>query len=564
MAGSLGYNFSNFFKYYALRREPFAPDLVHVTSLASPNYFLNTHAAMSAAFTLQTAVTSQLARLSPRLAPRRRLGVFHLAPVPRRARGVRFASTMVYKAPAHGFDYDLFVIGAGSGGVRAGRIAANHGAKVAVAESGAMGGTCVNVGCVPKKLFVYGSHYGHDFHDSEAYGWNASPPSLDWGRLISNKNAEIERLNGIYGRLLNKAGVDVKIGYASFVDEHTVEVAGQRFTAEKVLVAVGGKPYVPPIDGAEHIITSNEAFYLKDLPKRVLVSGGGYIAVEFACIFNGYGAKVIQTYRSKLFLRGFDDDVREHLANEMRSGGVDVRFNTEVTKVEKVSTGLRATLNTGDVVEVDCVMFATGRVPNTSALNLGAAGVKLGKKGEILVDEWSKTNVDSIYAVGDVTDRVNLTPVAIHEGHAFADTVYGGKRRNTNYEYIPTAVFSQPSIGTCGLTEAQAREQYGMRGVDIYKTTFRPMKHTLTKREGERVFMKLIVEKETDKVVGCHMVDAAAGEVIQLVGVAMKAGATKAHFDSTMPVHPVSAEEIVTLRTKEPEPELAELKPAKV
>lgn len=522
---------------------------------------------MSAAFAVQTAVTSQLARVTPRLSSRCRFSTFTPqlnARVPRRARGLRFASTMVYQAPQHGYDYDLFVIGAGSGGVRAGRIAATHGAKVAVAESGALGGTCVNVGCVPKKLFVYGSHFGHDFVDAKAYGWDPNPPGLDWPRLISNKNAEIERLNGIYGRLLDKAGVDLKIGKASFVDAHTVEVEGKRYTTDKVLIAVGGKPFVPAIEGAEHIITSNEAFYLEELPKRVLIVGGGYIAVEFACIFHGYGANVIQAYRSKLFLRGFDDDVRKHLANEMRSSGVDVRFNTDVEKIEKLDSGLKATLNTGDVVEVDCIMYATGRVPNSDPLKLSAAGVDVGKKGQILVDEWSKTNVDNIYAVGDVTDRVNLTPVAIHEGHAFADTIFGGKRRNTNYEYIPTAVFSQPSIGTCGLTETEAREKYGQRGVDIYKTSFRPMKHTLTKREGERVFMKLIVEKKTDKVVGCHMVDAAAGEVIQLVGVAMKAGATKADFDSTMPVHPVSAEEMVTLRTKEPEPEFAEPEPARV
>lgn len=473
---------------------------------------------------------------------------------------------MTYSAPKHGFDYDLFVIGAGSGGVRAGRIAATHGAKVAVAENSDLGGTCVNVGCVPKKLFVYGSHYGHDFDDAKAYGWDLlERPTLDWGRLISNKNAEIKRLNGIYGRMLAKAGVDLKVGTASMVDKNTVEVAGQRYTAEKILVAVGGRPFVPDIDGKEHVITSNEAFYLKDLPKRVLVVGGGYIAVEFACIFHGYGAQVTQTYRSDLFLRGFDDEVRTHLAEQMRTQGIDVRFNSSPTKVEKLKNGsLRVTLNSGDVVETDVVMYATGRVPNTSSLKLDAAGVHTGKKGQILVDEWSKTNVDSVYAVGDVTDRVNLTPVAIHEGHAFADTVYGGNPRNTNYEYIPTAVFSNPNIGTCGLTETQARAKYGQRGVDIYKTAFNPMKHTLTKRTGERVFMKLVVEKETDKVVGCHMLDAAAGEVIQLVGVAMKAGATKRDFDSTMPVHPVSAEEMVTLKTKEPEPEFAEPEPARI
>ncbi len=492
---------------------------------------------MQSAFASSVALSAHVARISTSLcshggaaAPFLR-GGFSRIHVPRRA--CSSASVMKYSPPPHGFDYDLFVIGAGSGGVRAGRIAAGHGAKVAVAEEAALGGTCVNVGCVPKKLFVYGSHYGHDFHDAEAYGWDLlERPKLNWGRLISNKNEEISRLNGIYGRLLAKAGVELKVGTAKMIDNHTVEIAGQRYTADKVLIAAGGRPFVPEIEGKEHVITSNEAFYLKDLPKRVLIAGGGYIAVEFACIFHGYGAEVIQAYRSDLFLRGFDDDVRKHLASEMRASGIDVRFNCQVTKVEKLDDGaLRATLNTGDVVEVDCVMYATGRVPNTASLNLTAAGVEIGRKGQILVDDWSKTSADNIYAVGDVTDRVNLTPVAIHEGHAFADTVFGGNIRNTNYEYIPTAVFSSPSIGTCGLTETEARAKYGFRGVDIYKTSFRPMKHTLTKREGERVFMKLVVEKETDKVVGCHMLDAAAGEVIQLVGVAMKAGATKAHFD---------------------------------
>lgn len=459
-------------------------------------------------------------------------------------------------AAGHGFEYDLFVIGAGSGGVRAGRIAAGHGAKVAVAEEAALGGTCVNVGCVPKKLFVYGSHYGHDFEDAAAYGWDvAGEPKLDWARLIRNKNAEIERLNGIYGRLLNNAGVDLKVGSARLIDKHTIEVAGVKYSADKILVAVGGKPYVPEFEGSEHVITSNEAFFLKDLPKRVVVVGGGYIAVEFACIFHNYGAEVVNLYRGVKFLRGFDDEVRDHLAAEMRTSGVDVRFNSDIAKVVKQEDdSLKVTLLSGEELVSDCVMYATGRVPKTDSLGLAAAGVKTGGKGQILVNEWSRTNVDNIFAVGDVTDRVNLTPVAIAEGHAFADTVFGDMPRRIGYENIPTAVFSNPSIGTCGLTEGEAREKYGRLGVDIYKTTFRPMKHTLTKREGEKVFMKLIVEKATDKVVGCHILDAAASEMIQLVGVAMKAGATKEHFDTCMPVHPVSAEELVTLRTKQPDP----------
>ncbi|PXF42380.1 Glutathione reductase [Gracilariopsis chorda] len=456
----------------------------------------------------------------------------------------------------HGFQYDLFVIGAGSGGVRASRIAATHGAKVAVAEYAPLGGTCVNVGCVPKKLFVYGSHYGHDFHDAQAYGWDVPKASLDWPRLIRNKNAEIERLNGIYGRLLDRAGVHLIQGKAKFVDSHTVQVGDKQYTADKILVAVGGRPFVPEFEGSEHVITSNEAFYLEKLPKRVVVVGGGYIAVEFACIFHGYGTEVVQLYRRDLFLRGFDDDVRKHLAEQMQITGVDLRFNSVVKKITKLDDGcFEVTTNKDETIQTDLVMYATGRHPYTADLGLKEAGVTTGQNGKILVDDWNKTNVNHIYAVGDVTDRVCLTPVAIAEGHAFADTHYGNKKRNVNYQDIPTAVFSTPSIGTCGLTETQAREKYGKYGVDIYKTSFRPMKHTLTKREGEKVFMKLIVEKSTDKVVGCHMLDAAAGEVIQLVGVAMKAGATKADFDSTMPVHPVSAEEMVTLRTKEPNPQ---------
>ncbi|CAN8064931.1 unnamed protein product [Agarophyton chilense] len=457
---------------------------------------------------------------------------------------------------AHGYQYDLFVIGAGSGGVRASRIAANHGAKVAVAEYAPLGGTCVNVGCVPKKLFVYGSHYGHDFHDASAYGWDVPTPSLDWSRLIRNKNAEIERLNGIYGRLLDKAGVHLIQGKAKFVDSHTVQVGDAQYTADKILVATGGHPFVPQFEGREHAITSNEAFYLEQLPKRCLIVGGGYIAVEFACIFHGYGSQIVQLYRRDLFLRGFDDDVRKHLAEQMRITGVDVRFNSNVKRIVKNADGSFTVTSTNDeLFETDLVLYATGRVPSTEGIALEAAGVKTGDSGKILVDDWNKTNVDHIYAIGDVTDRVCLTPVAIAEGHAFADTLYGDKKRNVNYNDIPTAVFSTPSIGTCGLTETQAREKYGKNGVDVYKTAFRPMKHTLTKREGEKTFMKLIVEKSTDKVVGCHLLDAAAGEVIQILGVAMKAGATKADFDATMPVHPVSAEEIVTLRTKEPDPQ---------
>lgn len=461
----------------------------------------------------------------------------------------------------HGYDYDLFVIGAGSGGVRASRIASQHGARVGVAENGPLGGTCVNVGCVPKKLFVYGSHYGHDFTDSFAYGWDlhaTSAPTVDWARLIENKNAEIERLNGIYRRLLDGAGVDLHVGTASFVDAHTLSVGGKTVTADRILIATGGKPFVPSdVNGAEHIITSNEAFYLKDLPKDVVIVGGGYIAVEFACILKGYGSNVTLVYRGKQFLRGFDDDVREHLKEQMELNGISLKFSDNITSIAKnadASGALDVSLSSGAVVRADICMYATGRVPNIDGLSLEKSGVATDpKNGKVLVDDWSRTNVANIYAIGDVTDRVQLTPVAIAEGHALADTLFGNNPRNVNYEYIPTAVFSTPSIGTCGLTEEQAHTTYP-GDVDVYITRFRPMKHTLTKREGEKVLMKLIVQRSTDLVVGCHILDYAAGDMIQLVGVAMKAGATKKIFDSTMPVHPVSAEELVTLRSKRPDP----------
>ncbi|KAK1857506.1 hypothetical protein I4F81_000123 [Pyropia yezoensis] len=467
----------------------------------------------------------------------------------------RWATTMA-GGGANGsskYDYDLFVIGAGSGGVRASRIAAGHGARVAVAEEAALGGTCVNVGCVPKKLFSYGSHYSHDFADAAKYGWSVPEmPTVDWPTLIANKNAEILRLNGIYGRMLENAGVELKVGAATLTGPHSVEVNGVAHTAETILVAVGGEPFVPTFPGSEHVITSNEAFFLESLPRRVLIAGGGYIAVEFACIFHGYGSQVTQLYRGDLFLRGFDHDVRTHLAGEMTDRGIDVRFNTDVKAVVKNADGsFTTTLKDGSTVETDVVMFATGRKPKTSELGLEAAGVTTGKSGEIPVDDFSQTNVPSIYAVGDVTDRVALTPVAIAEGHCFADTLFDNNPRSPNYEYIPSAVFSQPAIGTCGLTEEQAVAQFGEDDVDVFKSAFRPLKHTLTQRPGERELMKLIVRRSTDVVVGVHVVQSAAGELIQLAGVALKAGVTKKLFDSTIGVHPTSAEELVTLRQSE-------------
>lgn len=455
---------------------------------------------------------------------------------------------------SHGYQYDLFVIGAGSGGVRASRIAANHGARVAVAENGPLGGTCVNVGCVPKKLFVYGSHYSNELLDARSYGWDTKEPTLNWSRLISNKNDEIKRLNGIYGKMLDKADVKLIRGTAKFVDPHTIEIEGTQYTADKILIATGGGAFVPNIEGREHIITSDDAFYLKELPKRVVIVGGGYIAVEFTCIFHGYGVEVTQLYRRDLFLRGFDEDLRKHLADQMHDQGIDVRFKLNIDKVVKNDEGTyTAHLDDGSTMETDLVMFATGRKPNTKALCLDNAGVKVGDGGEVVVDEWNQTNVNHIYAIGDVTDRIQLTPVAIAEGQAFADNVFGGKERKISYENVPTAVFASPPMGTCGLTEDEARDKYGEDGIDVYMTTFRPMKHTMTKREGQKTLMKLIVDRKTDKVIGCHMLDESAPDLIQLIGVCIQAGATKAHFDSTIAVHPVSAEELVTLKTKKSE-----------
>ncbi len=449
------------------------------------------------------------------------------------------------------YDYDFFVMGAGSGGVRAARIAAGHGARVAVAENRYLGGTCVNVGCVPKKLLVYASHFAHDFEDAAGFGWTVGERGFDWGRLIANKNAEILRLNGIYKSMLDGAGVTIIDGTASLADAHTVAVGDKTFTAEHILVAVGGWPTVPEIPGREHAITSNEVFFLDKFPRRVIVVGGGYIAVEFAGIFHGLGAEVVQLYRGGLFLRGFDDDVRAHLAGEMTKQGIDLRFNSTIESLAKRDGTLRATLDGGEVLEADCVMYATGRAPNTAGIGLGHAGVELNAKGAVVVDEYSQTSVDNIYAVGDVTDRINLTPVAIREGHAVADTLFNNTPSAADHADVPSAVFSQPPIGSVGLTEAEARKRYG--DVDIFKSSFRAMKHTLTGRD-EQTFMKLIVDRASGRVVGCHMIGAEAGEIIQGIGIAVKCGATKAQFDATVGIHPTTAEEFVTMRNKAPEP----------
>jgi glutathione reductase (NADPH) len=443
------------------------------------------------------------------------------------------------------YDYDLYVIGAGSGGVRCVRMSASYGARVAVAEELYLGGTCVNVGCVPKKLFSYGSHYPAAFEDAAGYGWNVGESTLDWKRLIENKNREIERLNGIYRTILGNSGVTIHEARATLKDAHTVLVGGEEVTADKILVATGGWPTVPEFPGKEHAITSNEAFFLEDLPKRVIMVGGGYIAVEFAGILHGYGSHVTQLYRGDMFLRGFDQDLRSHLAAEMLKQGVDLRFNANIASLEKTADGIVATLEDGSTLEADVVMYATGRAPNTRNIGLEELGVEMKKDGSIVVDDQFKTSVDNIYALGDVIDRFQLTPVAIAEAMVLSGNLFNGQNLSTDYADIPTAVFSHPNIGTVGLSEEQAREKYA--DIDVYKSDFKPMLHTLSGRD-ERTLMKLIVDKASDRVVGCHMVGPDAGEIIQGMGVALKAGATKAQFDATVGIHPTAAEEFVTMR----------------
>jgi glutathione reductase (NADPH) len=448
------------------------------------------------------------------------------------------------------FDYDLFVIGGGSGGVRAARIAAQHGARVAIAEEYRFGGTCVIRGCVPKKLLVYASQYAEHFEDAVGFGWTTKKVDFDWPTLIAAKDKEIDRLEGIYAKNLEAAGVELYHCRAELRDRHSVRLVGQdkHVTAKYILVATGGQPNLDQdLEGIEHVITSNEALHLEQLPERIVVAGGGYIAVEFACIFNGLGVDTTLLYRGPKILRGFDEDVRDHLTAEMKKKGVDIICDAVFSKIEKKDATLHGTLSNGDVVEVDQIMFAIGRNAYTGGLGLENAGVELRSNGSIKVNEYSRTNIDNIYAVGDVTDRVALTPVAIREGHAFADTVFGGKDIKVDHELIATAVFSQPEIGTVGLTEQQARDKY--KEIDIYKSVFRPMRHTLSGRD-EKMLMKLIVAASTDRVVGCHIMGPDAGEMAQLLGISMKMGATKADFDATMAVHPTAAEELVTMRTK--------------
>jgi glutathione reductase (NADPH) len=447
------------------------------------------------------------------------------------------------------FDTDLFVIGGGSGGVRAARIAGNYGARVMLAEEYRVGGTCVIRGCVPKKLLVYASRFAHQFEDAAGYGWTLGEPTFDWATLIANKDREIARLEAAYTANLLRSKVEIIRSRAVLEDAHTVRLLAddKRVRAKHILIATGGWPGMGTgIAGIEHVISSNEAFHLEELPKRILIQGGGYIAVEFASIFAGLGSEVTLVYRGENILRGFDDDVRIHLHKEMEARGIRILCKRNVEAVEKVDHGLCVELSDHDDIIVDKVMFATGRRPNVAGLGLEAAGVLLDDKGAIAVDAFSRTNVPHIYAVGDVTDRVALTPIAIREGHAFADNVYGGQSIEVDHANVATAVFSEPEIGVIGLTETQARERY--HHVDIYKTTFRPIKTVFVGSE-TRTLMKLVVDGATDRVLGCHIVGPDAGEMIQMLGIAFKMGATKADFDATVAVHPTASEELVTMRT---------------
>jgi len=447
------------------------------------------------------------------------------------------------------YDVDLFVIGGGSGGVRAARIAAGYGARVTIAEEYRLGGTCVIRGCVPKKLLVYASRFSHEFEDAAGFGWTVPTPAFDWQTLIANKDKEIARLEAAYVATLEKAGVTIEKSRAVIEDTHTIRLAnsGKKIRAGHILIATGARPYLgPEIPGIEHVISSNEAFYLPELPRRVLVQGGSYIAVEFAGIFAGLGAKVTLVYRGDNILRGFDDDVRAHLRHEMERRGIHILTGCTVDAVEKLPHYLCAHLSNGMQVSADQAMFCLGRPPNVEGLGLEAAGVTLAKNGGIAVDDYSRTSTPNIYAVGDVTNRINLTPVAIREGHAFADTVFGKKPAKADHTNVPTAVFSEPEVGVVGLTEAQARHR--LAKVDIYQARFRPMKATLSGRD-TTVLIKIVVDGTTDRVVGCHIVGEGAGEMIQVLGIAVKLGATKADFDATMAVHPTTAEELVTMRT---------------
>ncbi len=449
--------------------------------------------------------------------------------------------------PDSPYDFDLFVIGAGSGGVRASRVAAAHGARVAIAEEHRVGGTCVIRGCVPKKMLVYGAHFAEDLEDAQQFGWTVENASFDWKKLRDTVLGDVDRLNGLYTNTLENHDVTIFHERAEFVDEHTLKLSGGKtVTADTILIATGARPRVPECPGHEFGITSNEAFHLDELPKRILIAGGGYIANEFAGIFNEFGTHVTIINRSDKLLRGYDESLRDRLLQISMMKGIDFRFNAEFRGIEKTEEGcLRVSMTNHEDIEVDCVLFATGRLPNVEGLGLENAGVELGDRGEIVVDRFSKTNVENIYAVGDVTDRVQLTPVAIREGQAFADTVFGNKPTSVSYDCIPSAVFSHPPIAGVGMTEGEARNKLG--DVKVYLSDFRPMKNVLAGRN-ERGLYKMICEGNNEKIVGIHMIGPDSPEIMQAAAVAVKAGLTKADFDATVAIHPSMAEELVLMK----------------
>ncbi|EDP64981.1 glutathione-disulfide reductase [alpha proteobacterium BAL199] len=450
------------------------------------------------------------------------------------------------------YDYDLITIGAGSGGVRASRLAGRFGARVAVVEELRVGGTCVLRGCVPKKLLVYGSHFREEVADMAGYGWSVEGVSHDWGAMIAAKDKELDRLHGIYMNLLNGAGNTVLDGRGVVVDPHTVEVEGKRYTSERILIATGGWPSLPDVPGIEHAITSNEALDLPQRPERVAIVGSGFIAVEFAGIFNSFGSETHLIYRADKVLRGFDEDMRIALTGELKKKGLHQHPETLPTRIEKGADCYLVHLSDGEVLEVDAVMYATGRSPNTKGIGLESVGVELADNGAVKVDEWSRSSVLSIWAIGDVTDRIQLTPVALAEGQAFAETEFNNNPIRPDHDDVPSAVFSQPPIGTVGLSEAAAAKKYG--ALDIYVSGFRPMKYTMTENS-ERGLMKLVVDRASQRVVGAHMLGVDAPEIIQGVAIAVRMGATKRDFDRTIGIHPTAAEEFVTMREKRPDPE---------
>jgi len=443
------------------------------------------------------------------------------------------------------YEYDLFIIGGGSGGIRAARISSNLGARVALAEESDLGGTCVNVGCVPKKLLFYASHFAEDFNNSNYYGWSFDNKKFNWNKLIKNKNIEIERLNNIYKKMLLDASVDIFSGHASLVDSNTIKIGDKLITSKNILISTGGYPFIPKITGNDHVFTSNEAFFLKSLPKKIIIVGGGYIAVEFASIFNELNVETHLVYRGSLFLRGFDKDLREQLKNEMIKKGINLKFNTEIEKISKKNNNLTIKLTSGESLNASHVMYATGRMPNSTNMNLDQVGVKLDKNNAIKVNKFYQTNLSSIYAIGDVCNRHNLTPVALAEGSILANNLFNKKNDTLNYNNIATCIFSQPNVATVGLSEEEAKKKYN--DIKVFKSSFTPMKLTLTKSD-EKNFIKLIIDKETDLVIGAHLVSDNAGEIIQGIAIAIKSGATKKIFDETIGIHPTIAEEFVSMR----------------